>query len=421
MKFARITFLLPVISILLISCGGNGSGPNGSLLNSLEGSWTLTCKIDQSRPDNSTRHELAFRSNEVYSLETLFYGTTNCSSTADKLFIAVSGTYIVSDNNTSLAGQQLSQIDVQFSNGSYSGSEELINTLASQGTTLEDIFAADGIPRLDNLPATQFFANPNFRIVFTQLGNTLRIGLEDGGITETAFDGTYIRNGGQATTADSNGSQNALPAATQVPGLSGFWYTGYIARDNSVTYRNFLTFDDGETTYDTAGVMSNGRVWSQQNGGKWASYRILSSGKLQFFDSDGIVYTTSFSTKTRSVGSDQRYDGCWVSRRSAALGSSLNGGAYGITFSSRTYCFNTAGQYNTVGSSAFSTAGPNGSGGAGSASPGESGIYRIDGHVITLQTNTGDTVRTSFGITPGLSAGDPDRMVIGQGVYVESN
>ena len=67
----------------------------------------------------------------------------------------------------------------------YSGSEALTDLFASQGTSLQDFFTAQGIADINNIPVTTFFDSPELFTIFSISGNTLSIGLDS-----PSFDGS---------------------------------------------------------------------------------------------------------------------------------------------------------------------------------------------------------------------------------------
>lgn len=210
-------------------------------------------------------------------------------------------------------------------------------------------------------------------------------------------------------------SQSTFSTESQIPGLTGFWYTGDIGFLNAVTFRNYLSFSDGQATWDVEGVMSKGRAQSQRlNPDKWSAFKVVENDRIQLIFKDGKEFTPTFSEKTKAVNKGKRYDGCWINKNVTPVGNSLTGGAFGVIATARSYCFNQAGQFKTDSSAAFGTI-ASGGGGAGSSGSQGQGRYRIDGQVITFKFNSGEVVRSSFGEYFESGA---LQLIIGQGRYV---
>ena len=190
--------------------------------------------------------------------------------------------------------------------------------------------------------------------------------------------------------------------------ISSVWHTGD-SDGLGVYWHTYLTFNDGMATYDVDTFMSAGREKSEtRNPGKWRPYRIKGDALL-LGTSSGGTRQPFFSTRLEPGKNAQTYKGCWTADRSFIPSSTT---ATRAIFRSETYCFSSNGQYSTDASTVFTTDGM-----TGSSDRNKNGHYQINGHTITFQASTGESLRAVFGWFQ--LADDPHpRLVIGRYSYL---
>jgi len=110
---------------------------------------------------------------------------------------------------------------ITFLNGRQTASDATIELLASQGTTLADAFAAQGIADINNIPVSTILPNSQHYTIFAQTGNTLTLGDES-----PSFDGStpelrHITLGTDVyTLVDSESIDANSPTIPQVIGVA---------------------------------------------------------------------------------------------------------------------------------------------------------------------------------------------------------
>jgi len=429
-RSARLYYPLiwSLIALLLGSCGGGSSGSNGGQLiepfgntpaRALQGTWSGACQLTEA--GESEKVGYLFNNGEISVQETLFVESTNCNSEMI-ITLTATGTYAV---GSSPATDATVPLDIYLPNAQIRANQALIETLALSGTTFESFMLSRGIDNINNVPLSV----NNIYTVFNIDGNTLRLGVYTGAAGSSpsdrilTFNQLLERTGSPIDTtiadettpkpidvANPDSSTNPLPASPAIPGLANVWYTG----DSGVfgvEWRTYMTFSDRRTSRDFPTIISQGRAVSEQtNPDLWFSYD-EQGGSLNVIYDNGNRYNPFFSIKTNPAQTDQRYSGCWESNTSFAPPTFVLETAI---FSSKTFCFSSNGVYTTDTNTAFSSINVYEAGGSGGSS--DAGYYRIDGHVITLVTEAGETSQNIIGWYQEKS-GDRPKLVIGNNAY----
>lgn len=151
--------------------GGVGDTGMGIAGSDLQGMWRTACVADED--NTSFELEFALNGNSFVSSQITYINSTNCS-VSDFFTVALNGTLAtIGERNASVDAINL---DLLFANVRITGSDGFNATLASQGTTLQDVFSADGITDINNVPVTTFVSSPAFFTIYSVSGNTLRFG-----------------------------------------------------------------------------------------------------------------------------------------------------------------------------------------------------------------------------------------------------
>jgi len=417
-----------LITLFLGSCGGGSSGSNdGQLIepfgntpaNELQGTWSGACELTEA--GESQKIGYLFNNGEITVQETLFVESTNCNSEMI-ITLTATGTYTV---GTSTAAGANIPLDVYLPNAQIRANPTLIETLILSGTTFENFMLSRGIDNINNVP----LAINNIYTSFNINGNTLRLGVYTGAAGSspddriTTFNQLLERTGSPVDSTisgensptpidipDPDSSTNPLPASPAIPGLANVWYTG----DSGVfgvEWRTYMTFNDQRTSRDFPTIISQGRAASEQtNPDLWYSYQ-EQGGDLNVIYDNGNRYNPFFSIKTSPFQTDHRFSGCWESSTTFAPPTFVT---QAIIFNNKTLCFSPNGQYTNDTSTAFSSISVYEAGGSGGSS--DAGYYRVDGHVITLETEAGESSRNIIGWYQENSDDSP-KLVIGNNAY----
>lgn len=193
-----------------------------------------------------------------------------------------------------------------------------------------------------------------------------------------------------------------------IKNISSVWHTGDVD-GLGVYWRTYLTFNDGMATHDIVTFINEGRARSEsENPKKWRPYKV-EGDTLLLGTSKGGTREPFLNIQMAPGASGQRYDGCWVADKSFIPSATTVTRAI---FRSETYCFSSSGQYSTDASAVFTTDGI-----ASSNKSSDNGLYQIDGHMITLQSTSGESQRSVFGWYQFSNDRYP-RLVIGRHSYL---
>lgn len=179
-------------------------------------------------------------------------------------------------------------------------------------------------------------------------------------------------------------------------GFDRIWYIGDFVPDVSgmrAKQKAVMTFEDGAVTDDIDSVFAQGRAVSERNTPKnWGRWRVNAEGEIEIKWPGSSKFKDFYLTrKTDAGGPNKRIDGCFSSKTGYSIG-------YGTSsvrsMAIKQWCFTRGGRFST--SSAASATGGTSGGAVGYSDSDQSGHYRIDGHVIQLAFDNGETVVTSF-------------------------
>jgi len=179
--FQVITVLLT--SLTLASCGGSGDSSSSltSSTASLNGTWLSSeCEIDDQQ--SSTTQEMTFSGNNFTVSNITYLENTGCSG---DLALTVHLDGALSLPAESAQTNNVTPIDFTFLRARQTASAGLNAILASQGTTLADVAATQGITDVNNIPISMFLPRSDFFTIFARSQNTIRFG-ED----SSTFDGS---------------------------------------------------------------------------------------------------------------------------------------------------------------------------------------------------------------------------------------
>lgn len=190
-------------------------------------------------------------------------------------------------------------------------------------------------------------------------------------------------------------SGGSLPAVVSPPGIVAMrgiqvfriLPSGIFGLDDDA----ILTFNDGTFTFDLAGVMRDGIGASRAaNPEDWGQWRLLNDGTLELLEEGDSEYDDVVSWILTPGNSDQRLNECYTAIGGA--GSLFDGGISNVNFS--TVCFLPNGQFTH--DSALFAGGPFVD--TSTVSPQSAGVYRIDGNAIRFVYNSGRDETFAFGI-----------------------
>ena len=156
----------------VVSDDGNGGVINGGVISGddgngsvtaatatdLQGTFASACEVDAG-DGTSEQTEFTFSGNNVTASNITSFATALCDGVTS-LSINASFTFSVDGTQTPLAVGSANNIDLIFSSGSITGSQALLDTLQSQGTTLAAFLSAQGLTGdINNLGIEDFGLN----------------------------------------------------------------------------------------------------------------------------------------------------------------------------------------------------------------------------------------------------------------------
>jgi len=168
-------------SVALLGCGGSSDGESSNA--DIQGSWASPCALEDD--DSSIRAEWTFNGNTLTQSRVTYLNSVDCTGNLT-LSLNLPGTISVDGTTTELSDGDAKNIDIVYRSGNITASDLAVGVLESQGTTLDAVFAAQGIADINNLPFETFGrVQAELFSIYRVDGDELRIGSTSGG-----FDGT---------------------------------------------------------------------------------------------------------------------------------------------------------------------------------------------------------------------------------------
>jgi hypothetical protein len=137
-----------LFSLTLVACGGSSSNDPADNAD-LQGTWVDVCEVDG---EDSTRTEFSFTGNKMTQAVVTYLNTTNCDNDLT-LTLGIDNTYEVDGSTTTLVdGSTAKNVNVVYGQAYYVGSDLVTAVLDSQGTSVAEIAASQGLGDIDNIP-----------------------------------------------------------------------------------------------------------------------------------------------------------------------------------------------------------------------------------------------------------------------------
>ena len=167
------TIIATATGLSLVACGGGGSdAPSNNA--DLQGIWFGQCEADED--GDSTRDEWNISGNSATQSAVTYISATDCSGPLT-VSVNVPATFTVDGMVTDVTGGPAKHVDVVYSPGNITASSATISNLESQGTTLSAIYAAEGIPDINNVSLADLgLTQANLYSIYRVSGNQLQVG-----------------------------------------------------------------------------------------------------------------------------------------------------------------------------------------------------------------------------------------------------
>lgn len=175
-----------IISVFLAGCGGGGGDSGTPDLADAQGHWiSPSCVVDD---DQSLQEEITVSGNTGIQSQVRYTTSTTCEGSLT-VSTNVSTTIALTGETTTVTEGEAKQIDLNFTRGYITASDATIAVLESQGTTLQDLLAVQGITDINNVPLSDLVEAEQVYTIYKVIGNELRIGgdfaFNDGATAET--------------------------------------------------------------------------------------------------------------------------------------------------------------------------------------------------------------------------------------------
>lgn len=178
------SILVATISLSLAACDSDNDG-NGSTANNadLQGKWASTCQPDGD--GNSERDEFTANGNSFTQSVVTYYRAEDCTGDLT-LGLDATATFTIDGTTSEVAEGVAKNIDIFFERVAVSASSQYSQLLAQQGTTLEALYAAAGVPDINNIQLSDIGLPSTFYTIYQVDGNVLRVGDDSGGFDATS-------------------------------------------------------------------------------------------------------------------------------------------------------------------------------------------------------------------------------------------
>jgi len=161
-----------IASFVLTACGGGGDG-TGSVLADAQGRWvSTTCEVDGERSQNE---EILVNGTTAIQSLVIYVGSTVCGGDLT-ISTNLSSTISANGDLTPVTGGDAKNLDVTADRAFITGSDAILAVFASQGTTLQDQFTAQGIPDINNVALSGLVETTEMFTIYRVSGNELRLG-----------------------------------------------------------------------------------------------------------------------------------------------------------------------------------------------------------------------------------------------------